>query len=105
METAELKDRIIAILDDKNGGDIKELDISEKSSIADYFIIATGKNVTHVKALAEALEEKLEAQGVFATRKEGIREGRWAVIDYNTIIVHIFNSDTRDFYCLEKLWR
>ncbi|MFI3229739.1 MAG: ribosome silencing factor [Bacillota bacterium] len=104
MDYLELKDRIITILDDKIGGDIVALDISEQTSIADYFVVATGKNTSHVRALVESLEEKLEAEGVFCIRKEGVREGRWAVVDYGSIIVHIFNNETRDFYALEKLW-
>ncbi|MFA5449781.1 MAG: ribosome silencing factor [Clostridia bacterium] len=105
MKTEKLLDIVVKTLDEKNGGDIKTLYVTEKTSIADYFVIATGKNITHVRALAESVEEKLEEEGVFAARKEGIKEGRWAVIDYITVIVHIFNSDTRDFYCLEKLWQ
>ncbi len=104
MDYLELKDKIITILDDKIGGDIVALDISEQTSIADYFIVTTGKNTSHVRALVESLEEKLEAEGVFCIRKEGVREGRWAVVDYGSIIVHIFNNETRDFYALEKLW-
>lgn len=105
MEPNELKDLIVNTLEEKNGGDIKELYIAEKTTIADYFVIVTGKNVTHVRALCEALEEKLEAEGIFALRKDGIQEGRWAVLDYASVIVHVFNAETRDFYCLEQLWK
>ncbi len=105
MDYKELQEKIITILEDKLGGDIVSIDISDKTSIADYFIIATGKNTPHVRALVETLEEKLELQGVFCLRKEGVREGRWAVVDYGSIIVHIFNAESRDFYALEKLWK
>lgn len=105
MEAEALKNNIIALLEDKKGGDITAIDMSVKSSIADYFIIATGKNTPHVRALAEELEEKLEPKGVFVRRKEGISDGRWAVMDYGDVIVHIFNADTRDYFCLEKLWK
>ena len=105
MDADTLKNKIIALLEDKKGGDITVIDMTEKSSITDYFVIATGKNITHVKALAEELEEKLEPQGVFVKRKEGLADGRWGVLDYGDVIVHIFNADTRDYYCLEKLWK
>ncbi len=105
MEDKILQNDIITILEDKLGGDIVAIDISEQSSIADSFIIATGKNTPHVRALVETLEEKLEKKGVYCLRKEGVREGRWAVVDYGSIIVHIFNAESRDFYALEKLWK
>lgn len=105
MEAEALKNKVVEILDNKNGGDIAVIDMGQKSSVTDFFVIATGKNTTHVKALAEELEEKLEPEGVFVKRKEGINDARWVVLDYGEVIVHIFNSDTRDFYCLEKLWK
>jgi ribosome-associated protein len=105
MDAKELKKIIVKTLEEKGGGDVKEVSIAEKSSIADYFVIATGKNPAHVKALAEDVETKLETKGVVATRKEGLSDGRWAVVDYNSVIVHIFNADTRDFYALEALWK
>jgi ribosome-associated protein len=105
MESERLKSRIISILEEKKGGDIIAIDMAKRSSITDFFVIATGKNVNHVRALAEALEEKLEPEGIFVHRKEGLGDGRWAVLDYGDVIVHIFNADTRDYFCLEKLWK
>ncbi|MDR3185249.1 MAG: ribosome silencing factor [Christensenellaceae bacterium] len=104
LKSSELSEKISNVLKEKNAGDIKILDVSDKTTIADFFVISTGRNITHVRALAELLEENLESDGIFATRKEGLREARWIVLDYGSVIVHIFNADTRDFYCLEKLW-
>ncbi len=104
MEALALTELINKVLDDKQGGDIEVVELGP-SEIADYFVIATGKNFNHVRALAEEVEDKLAEQGVFATRREGLREGRWVVIDYDNVIVHIFSADTREFYCLEKLWK
>lgn len=104
MSPKELKDEIVKILDDKKAGDITVIDIAEQTTIADYFVIATGNSKSQVKALLDNLEEKLEAKQVYASRKEGQDEARWVVIDYASIIVHIFNNETRDFYGLEKLW-
>lgn len=105
MDKQETKKLIEDLLEEKNAGDIITIDISKKSSIADYFIIATGKNLMHVKALTDYIESKLEEKGIAAARKEGYSDGRWVVLDYIDIIVHIFNSETRDYYCLEKLWK
>ena len=105
MTSIQLKDLIINALEDKKAEDIVALNVAERTILADFFIICSGKSTTQVKALAENVEEKLEAEGIFATRKEGLREGRWAVLDYGSVIVHVFNSDTRDFYALEKLWK
>lgn len=104
MLPKELKNEIIKILDEKKAEEITVLDIAEQTAIADYFVIVTAKSTTQVRALFEHLEEHLEKKGVFATRKEGVREGRWVVVDYASVIVHIFNDETRDFYNLEKLW-
>lgn len=104
MTPTELKDQIVAVLEDRQGGDLTVIDIAEQTTIADYFVIATGKSTTQVRALVDSLEEKLEEKQIFAVRKEGVREGRWVVVDYSSVIVHIFNAEARDFYSLEQLW-
>lgn len=104
MLPKELKDEIVKVFQNKKANDITVVSIAEQTTIADYFVIATAKNTSQVKALVENLEEKLEKKEVFAIRKEGVREARWVVVDYGSIIVHIFNDETRDFYNLEKLW-
>ena len=72
--------------------------------IADYFVICTARSNKQVKALAEYVSESMEEAGVQTLRSDGVREGKWAVLDFGSVIVHIFNDDTRMFYCLEKLW-
>ncbi len=105
MNSLELSNFIKEILEDRHGNDVEIVDLTAKSAIADYFVIATARNTSHVRALCDEVEEKLEAQDIFVSRKEGLRDGRWAVLDYDNVLVHIFNSDTRDFFCLEKLWK
>ncbi|HQC54114.1 MAG TPA: ribosome silencing factor [Clostridia bacterium] len=105
MDIKQIKDLVVKCLDEKAATDIQVLDISEKSSIGDFFIIATGKNLPQVRALSDYVEKKLEENEVFVSRKEGYTDGRWIVLDYGDVIVHLFNSETRDFYCLEQLWR
>lgn len=104
MTPNELKDAIVKCLLEKKADDITVLHVTEQTTVTDYFVIATGKSTTQVKALMEYLEEKLEEQDIFVTRKEGEREARWVVMDYASVIVHIFNDQMRDLYALEKLW-
>lgn len=96
---------ICRLLSDKKAGDIVYIDVSEKTSLCDYFIVCSGRSSTQVKSLADNLEEKLEKEyGEMPRRREGVREGRWAVVDYADVIVHIFSDEERDFYNLERLW-
>lgn len=104
MTPSDLKDNVIKYLQEKKAEDLTVINITDQTTIADYFIIASGKSNTQVKALTEHLEEKMEEKQIFATRKEGEKEARWVVIDYASVIVHIFNDSMRDFYNLEKLW-
>ena len=93
-------------LADKLGKDIIALYVREKTDLCDYFIIASGNTAPQITALGEREEEWTEKElGVVPTRTEGVRDGRWAVIDYGDVIVHIFNDETRLFYHLERLWK
>lgn len=104
MESKELKDLICKELDDRKAVDITVLSVTKLTVIADYFIICTGLSCRQVKALAENVKEKLDGMDINCLRMDGIEGGKWVVMDYGGVIVHIFNDDTRMFYCLEKLW-
>ena len=92
-------------LADKLGKDIVTLYVREKTDICDYFVLASGSNAPQIRAMGERVEELIEKNlGVVPTRTEGVRDGRWAVVDYGDVIVHIFNDETRLFYHLERLW-
>lgn len=102
LEKAKL---ICKILSDKKAQNIVYIEVSDKTSLCDYFVIAGGRSTTQVKSVSENLEEKMEkAYGLIPRRAEGIKEGRWAVVDYADVIVHVFNDEERDFYRLERLW-
>ncbi len=107
---AEIGSRELALaackaLSAKRGKDIVILDVKERTSLCDYFVIAGGSNSSQIRALGEGVEEAIEKEfGVQPTRTEGVRDGRWAVVDYGDVIVHIFHDDTRLFYHLERLW-
>ena len=92
-------------LSEKRGRDIVMLYVREKTSLCDYFVIASASNAPQLRARGENVEEKIEKEfALVPTRTEGVRDGRWGVLDYGDVIVHIFNDDTRLFYHLERLW-
>lgn len=91
-------------LDDKRAKDIVCLKVDELTVITDYMVIATGRSVPQVKALAENVEEELAKADVFAKRREGLTEGRWCVLDFGDVMVHIFHEQDREYYQLERLW-
>lgn len=96
---------ICKYLSEKKAYGIVYIDVESKSSLCDYFVICSGRSSTQVKSLAENLEEKMEKECALSPRRrEGVREGRWAVLDYEDVIVHVFNDEERDFYRLERLW-
>lgn len=100
-----LAEKICALLSAKKAEDILIIDVTEKTTLCDFFVIASGHSSTQVKALCDHVEEKLSAEGIEPRRTEGTREGRWGVIDYGDVIVHIFNDESRLFYHLERLWQ
>ena len=104
MQSLEFTKQICAFLSSKKAEDILYVDVREKTVLCDYFVICSGRNTTQVKALCENLEEKFSKEGIEPRRSEGVREGRWGVIDYGDVIVHIFNDESRLFYHLERLW-
>ena len=90
-----LTQRICKTLDDKKASDIVIVDIAHLTIVADCFVICSGRSTTQVKGLAGAVEP---------LRVEGVGEGRWAVLDYGGVIVHVFHEETRQMYTLEQLW-
>lgn len=90
--------------EDKKARDVIILDIHDISVICDYFVICSGFSSTQVKAIAENVEEKLEEMGISKLRIEGYKDGRWILLDYGSIVVHIFQESDREFYNLEHLW-
>ncbi|MCA2208939.1 MULTISPECIES: ribosome silencing factor [Nocardia] len=91
--------------DDKLATDVVVLDVSEQLVITDCFVIASAPNERQVNAIVDNVEEKLREAGHKPVRREGTREGRWALLDYVDVVVHIQHNDERNFYALERLWR
>ena len=90
---------------EKLGSDIVLIDVSDRLALTDVFVIVTGSNERQVEAIVDSVEEKLRAVLVKPLRREGRREGRWVLLDYSEIVVHIQHAEERVFYDLERLWR
>lgn len=95
----------IEALEDKKAEDIKIIDISDVSVIADYFIIASGSNRSQIQALSDNVSEKLGKAGYEMRDTEGYSAANWILLDYSDVIIHIFDEQDRIFYDLERIWR
>ncbi|MFD6389611.1 ribosome silencing factor [Nocardia sp. NPDC055029] len=104
-EAVEMAKVAALAADDKLATDVVVLDVSEQLVITDCFVIASAPNERQVNAIVDNVEEKLREAGHKPVRREGTREGRWALLDYVDIVVHIQHNDERNFYALERLWR
>ena len=104
MEAKAFVEEIVKSLDKHKGEDIVSIDVRGKTEVADYYVVAGGRSMTHTRSLIDYVESEMDKIGVSPIRREGVREGRWAVLDYGDVLVHIFNDETRLFYHLESLW-
>lgn len=105
MENLEKKLAVIEkACEDKKGIDIKVLNITKLTPIADYFVIVSGNSSTQVMSIADEVQDKMAELGYVDVIKEGYQSGRWVLLDYKDIIVHVFHKDERDHYDLERLW-
>lgn len=91
-------------LEDKKAEDIKVLDLIGLSNIADYFVIASGNNSNQLRAMADQVEEKLFKAGFKLNHSEGYQGGTWILLDFGSLLVHLFNKEERTFYSLERVW-
>lgn len=103
MENSLLQ-KIIKILDDKKALDIKHMEIKDVTTIADYFVIASGTSTTHIKSLADNIEYELKKESIYPNKIEGYNTGTWILMDYGDVIVHIFTEQERENYKIEALW-
>lgn len=104
MNPLELAQTIVRILDDKKAFSLKLLHVEKQTVLTDYFVICSGTSNTQIKSLCGEVEHKLSEKGVAPMGIEGYNEASWIVLDYGSVIVHIFNRETRNYYNLEKLW-
>ncbi len=99
-----MKDLIAQSLDADKGEDINVINLQSQSAIADYMIVATGTSSRHVAALAAKLKDRLEEKGVKGIKIEGLAQSDWVAMDTGDIIIHLFRSEVREFYNIEKMW-
>ncbi len=104
LDPQELRDLTVAVLEDAKAQDIQVIDLSERSSFADYMVIASGTSSRQVKAMADRLVQRAKAQGIQPLGVEGAADAQWVLVDLADIIVHLMQPQTRAFYNLEKLW-
>ncbi len=104
MQVETLRDLVVGALEDMKATDISVLDVRGKTSITDYFIIASGTSDRHVKSMAEAVAFHAKQAGQAPIGMEGVTEGEWALVDLNGVVLHAMLPKVRDYYQLEKLW-
>lgn len=104
---AEEKERVVKLLellDSKKASDIIAIDVADKTIIADWFVICSGASIIQVKSICDEVLEKYEELGFSLRRKEGYTEGRWIVLDFGYVLLHIFYPEEREYYNIERLW-
>lgn len=104
MTSLDLTKKIVQILDDKKADEIQVIKVRDLTIVADYFVIASTNNSTHVKALVDEVEFVLKEQGQPPLHTEGYQHANWIVLDYADVVVHVFHEETRGYYNLERLW-
>ena len=105
MTAKEAAALAVKALDSKMGVDIQLIEITDVSTLADYFLICTASSSTHVKTLCDAVEEARDNAGEPMLSREGHRSGTWVLMDFGCVVVHVFTQETRAFYNLERLWQ
>lgn len=104
LTAKEIALKIAEILNEKKAEDIKVLEVSALTSIGDYFILCIGGSSTHIKALCDEVKEKMRDAGVLPLHNEGYNSANWLLMDYGSVVVHIFDREAAKFYDLERLW-
>ena len=104
-DSRKMAEQVALAADDKKAKDITLIEVEKVSSVADYFVVATGTSTTQVKAIADSVADRMEQGGFAQPRIEGGREGRWVLLDYGPVVAHVMLDEEREFYGLERLWK
>jgi len=105
MDSREMTKLVIEALEDKHAVNVKVIDISTVSVLADYFVIANGTNRSQIQAMSDAVEETLGKRGITTKQVEGYQSANWVLLDFGDVIVHLFDEKDRLLYDLERIWR
>lgn len=103
MDSKVIVDKVTKVMSDRKAKDIDVIEVTNVTILADYFVICSGTSNTHIRAIADEIDFELEKSGVIA-RKEGLDTATWVLMDYGSVIVHIFYEEDREYYSLERLW-
>ena len=104
MNSKQLANKIAGLIFNKKGFDVKILDISPLTTMTDYFVICSADSDTQVKAISDEVDKKLRDDGIKCWHTEGYKSLSWVLLDYVDVVVHVFKTDAREYYNLEKLW-
>ncbi len=104
FESVDLAKKIAELAADKKAQNVVVLEVEELTTVTDYFVIMSGNNENQVKAIAREIEDELADQGLEPYRQAGKNHGRWILLDYKDVVVHVFHKQERSFYDLERLW-
>lgn len=104
MKPEEIKQKVVAAVENVKGQDIRVLDIADISNFADYMVVVSGTSDTHVKALAREASDSLRAEGVKPLNEDGADVGEWVLVDFGDVVLHVMRPEVREYYDLEKLW-
>lgn len=105
MNSKTMAEKIAAIMEDRKAKDIEVIDTSSLTDITDYFIICSGTSTTHVRGIADEIEKKMGESGLQCAHLEGYDTAGWILLDYLDVVAHVFLTDQREFYNLERLWK
>ena len=103
-ELRQIVGKLLDAADEKKANDVIAVHVGDKTIIADWFIFMSGTSAIHVKALCDELEDRAAELGLVVRRKEGYHEGRWIVLDFSSVLMHIFHPEEREYYNVERLW-
>ncbi|MBQ7653285.1 MAG: ribosome silencing factor [Clostridia bacterium] len=104
ITSLDLANEICKIIGEKQTSNILTIDVTQKTSLTNYYVVCTARNAQVAKGVCEHIQEVLEDMDIYVTRIDGEKDGKWIVMDYGLVIVHIFHTEMREFYKFEKLW-
>ena len=104
MTANEKSQAVVKALEDKKASNIEVIDVKERTSLSEYFVIASCQSTVQVRACADEVEEQLEKAGIDVRHKEGYSTGSWVLMDYGDVVVHVMQQEMREFYGIERLW-
>ena len=104
MTANEKSQAVVRALEDKKASNIEVIDVKERTSLSEYFVIASCQSTVQVRACADEVEEQLEKEGIYVRHKEGYSTGSWVLMDYGDVVVHVMQQEMREFYGIERLW-